>query len=128
MNKKEGIGKLNYLADKPNPRLPLCLIRVWRTGNMIRVNGGIYCIENILDNKKYIGHSKHAKRRIVDHKSLLRCNNHFNKHLQNAYNKYGETNFIYFIIEMVDSEEIRKKTKRNIFRCLKLQIENSDTI
>ena len=33
------------------------------------------------------------------HRSLLRNNKHFNQYLQNAWNKYGEKNFEFVVIE-----------------------------
>lgn len=54
---------------------------------------GIYKITNLNDGKVYIGKSEDLKRRIKTHKLLLKRNKHFNYHLQNAYNKYGENFF-----------------------------------
>jgi len=60
---------------------------------------GIYCIKNIVDGKKYIGYSKDIFSRWKDHKYDLRKNSHKNKYLQNAWNKYGENNFEFYIIQ-----------------------------
>lgn len=60
---------------------------------------GIYCIENLITHKKYIGQSKNIYRRWRDHKYYLRSNTHQNPHLQRAWNKYGEENFNFCIIE-----------------------------
>lgn len=54
---------------------------------------GIYQILNLINNKCYIGQSVDIKNRIYTHIGSLRSNSHFNKHLQNAFNKYGEENF-----------------------------------
>ena len=40
------------------------------------------------------------------HKSDLNCIRHSNKHLQNSWNKYGQDNFKYEIIEKCNLEEI----------------------
>ena len=60
---------------------------------------GIYCIENLINHKKYIGQSTNIKKRVNKHKSCLRNNQHNNQHLQYAWNLYGEDNFIFYIIE-----------------------------
>lgn len=62
---------------------------------------GIYIITNILDNKKYVGSSKNIKKRWDGHKNSLRRNSHRNRHLQSAWNKYGEKNFVFSIIEQM---------------------------
>lgn len=60
---------------------------------------GIYSITNILSGKKYIGYSINIKRRWKCHKVDLRSNNHGNEHLQKSWNKYGEENFKFEILE-----------------------------
>jgi group I intron endonuclease len=70
----------------------------------------IYCIENKLNNKKYIGETvRHFKERWRYHKYLLSKNNHTNPHLQNAWNKYGEDNFIFYTIEECNNNESNQK-------------------
>ena len=54
---------------------------------------GIYCIENIIDNKKYIGLSVDVYGRKGKHFSLLKNNKHINDHLQSSYNLYGKDSF-----------------------------------
>ena len=44
---------------------------------------GIYCIENINTNKKYIGQSVNINDRWSKHKNELRQNSHDNDYLQN---------------------------------------------
>jgi hypothetical protein len=59
---------------------------------------GIYCLE--INGYKYIGHSRQLNKRLGDHKSKLRNNNHKNKKLQNYYNKYPEVKIS--IIQILD--------------------------
>jgi group I intron endonuclease len=61
---------------------------------------GVYVIKNLINNKIYIGSSvMRVMKRIEHHISMLRANKHKNVHLQNAFNKYGETSFCASIIE-----------------------------
>jgi hypothetical protein len=61
---------------------------------------GIYMIINKIDNKKYIGSTISAtEHRWSQHKSLLINNAHYNKHLQNSWNKYGSAHFDFIVIE-----------------------------
>lgn len=65
---------------------------------------GIYCIENIANNKMYIGLSTNIYSRWRKHKRMLNKNEHPNEHLQLSWNTYGEDNFKFNIIETCDKE------------------------
>lgn len=60
---------------------------------------GVYEIRNALNNKRYIGSSINIYRRWRDHKRMLNLSVHPNKHLQAAWNKYGEKHFVFKILE-----------------------------
>lgn len=62
---------------------------------------GIYKITNLVNNHIYIGSTVNLYRRKNEHLKELRHNKHYNKHLQNAFNKYGEDNFQFTILEFV---------------------------
>ena len=66
---------------------------------------GVYKITNTVNNKIYIGSSIDVKGRIKGHKRDLRKNRHINKHLQRSWNKYGEGNFIFEIIELCSTND-----------------------
>ena len=59
----------------------------------------IYCIKSKIDNKTYIGSSKNLKPRIQAHLRELRNKIHHSRYLQNAWNKYGESNFNLSILD-----------------------------
>lgn len=61
---------------------------------------GIYKIENLCNNKKYIGQSTNVWKRLSVHRSSLRGGYHENEHLQRAFFKYGEENFSFDVIKI----------------------------
>jgi group I intron endonuclease len=67
---------------------------------------GIYCIENLIDGKKYIGQTNDMARRKQEHLSHLKCGTHNNQHLQSAWNIYGKDNFVLYVIEECSLEVI----------------------
>ena len=72
---------------------------------------GIYIIKNIINNKTYIGQSKNVNKRFIHHKSMLRSNNHANPYLQKSWNKHGENNFVFEILEYCEVHELTLKEK-----------------
>ena len=66
---------------------------------------GIYCVRNILDNKRYVGSAVNLRIRKTAHFSKLKNNKHSNPHLQNAYNKYGYEYFIFEILEYCENKK-----------------------
>lgn len=61
-----------------------------------------HCIYRIVcfpTGKSYIGRTSNLKRRMQKHFSCLRNNDHVNKRLQNAWNKYKESAFYFEILE-----------------------------
>ena len=65
------------------------------------MNIGVYRIVNRTNNKIYVGSTSTLgfKKRWWGHRTRLRANTHWNQHLQNAWNKYGESQFQFEIIE-----------------------------
>ena len=70
---------------------------------------GIYCIENTKNHKKYIGQSIDIYQRWYAHKSKLNMNKHHSHHLQQAWNKYGDNCFIFYIIESCDESLLNER-------------------
>lgn len=67
---------------------------------------GIYSIRNLVNNKRYIGQSVNIKARWNQHKNALNHGNHDNDYLQKSWNKHGEENFVFEIIEECKRQEL----------------------
>lgn len=67
---------------------------------------GIYKITNIKTNTIYIGSSIDLNRRKSEHFSKLRRAVHNNVYMQNSFNKYGEHNFIFEILEYTTEDRL----------------------
>jgi group I intron endonuclease len=76
---------------------------------MVEKTCGIYCFENIIDNKKYIGYSNNICRRKKEHIYCLNKGTHNNRHFQFAWNKYGEENFIFYVLEECELELLKER-------------------
>lgn len=60
----------------------------------------IYAIQCKTTKRMYIGRTQVAvEERVKAHLTLLRSNKHTSKLFQEEYNKYGEDDFIYYILE-----------------------------
>lgn len=64
----------------------------------------IYQIKNKVNNKIYIGSTTNLERRWENHVYQLKNNTHHSIKLQKAWNKYGEDNFEFSIIEEFNSD------------------------
>lgn len=60
---------------------------------------GIYKIINVVNNKFYVGSAVDFTKRKRRHWWALRSQKHANKHLQSAWNKYGEQAFVFVVVE-----------------------------
>lgn len=70
------------------------------------MKSGIYKIINKINKKVYVGSTKNFGYRFTKHKTMLRKNNHSNKHLQSAWNKYKECNFRFIKLEETSEEKL----------------------
>jgi group I intron endonuclease len=75
----------------------------------IQSSSGIYKITNIVNNKLYIGCASNIRTRKNGHLYDLRNNYHKNSYLQKAWNKYGEVNFKFEILELCNIEVLHEK-------------------
>lgn len=61
----------------------------------------IYKIVNTINGKFYVGSTTNTRERFRTHRKRLRSNRHHCKHLQAAWNKYGEPMFVFMVIEKI---------------------------
>lgn len=67
---------------------------------------GIYEIRCAVSGKSYVGSSKRIYRRWADHRRDLRKGSHTSPRLQRAWNKHGEENFAFLILEECGRDEL----------------------
>lgn len=67
---------------------------------------GIYQIVNNTSEKRYVGYASSIRARINGHKYQLRNNIHPNNYLQKAYNKYGENNFSFKVLQLCSKDDL----------------------
>lgn len=68
---------------------------------------GIYAIQK--GDRSYIGSSVDITLRWRKHRSDLRGGRHHNRHLQNAWNLYGENSFEFVVLEECDADVLIKR-------------------
>jgi group I intron endonuclease len=80
--------------------------------------GHIYGIKNTVNGFWYIGQTRNIADRKYRHFLHLKQNRHYNKHLQNAYNKYGKQWFEFHILEEtnIDMLDMREKSWINYYK------------
>ena len=80
------------------------------------MDGGIYKITNVTNNKFYIGSTINLRKRIKRHFYELLNQMHHSKHLQNAWNCYRKESFVYEPLEIIKKEQRKKVSeyKKNL--------------
>ena len=68
---------------------------------------GIYCIENKINGKKYIGKATDLLSRERQHFSKLSVGNHPCMEMQQDYNTYGASAFVFCILEECNEEKLK---------------------
>lgn len=76
---------------------------------MEELKSGIYKITCLENGRVYIGQAKNILSRWTEHRSKLNGNYHINKHMQSAWNKYGESNFIFEVLELCENDKLNEK-------------------
>jgi group I intron endonuclease len=67
------------------------------------MKGAVYQIRNLINDKIYVGSSGDVEKRKREHFNSLKKNKHYSLFLQRSWNKYGERNFVFEILEEVKS-------------------------
>lgn len=76
---------------------------------------GIYIIANNVNGKVYVGKTvRNIKARWSEHKATLTSGKHHNTHLQNAWNKYGESAFEFQVLEYCAIDQLDAREKHHI--------------
>lgn len=88
---------------------------------------GIYVITNQVTNNRYVGQSNDCERRFYDHLYELDSGDHWNRHLQNSYNKYGRNAFIFSILEECSIDQLtgREQFWADHFRSQGIELYNT---
>jgi group I intron endonuclease len=109
---EEGLKK--YLESKI-PKAVIPYIHDYKKYIPTGEDKGIYKITNLKNGKFYYGSSNNIMKRWWEHKKQLKLNNHVNVHLQAAWNKYGEENFIFEVEKIMNNnteEQILKEEQK----------------
>ena len=81
-----------------------------------QVVSGIYRIYCTKSGKSYIGQSINVSGRVLGHFRKLRLGTHQNKHLQNAFNLYGESSFGVEVLEYCNESSLTRREQHWIDR------------
>lgn len=90
---------VNVLLCVRNAELPEAI-------NVGMNTSGIYSIVNLVNGKIYVGSAVNLNKRWKNHKVELRLDRHCNIYLQSAWNKYGEENFSFIVLEYCEREKL----------------------
>lgn len=79
-------------------------------------NSGVYIMTNLINGHCYVGSTISFTQRWGDHKSELRHNRHHNPHIQRVWNKYGEQNCVFEILETINQNDLSLKEWDKVLR------------
>lgn len=67
---------------------------------------GVYCFRNTINSKMYVGSAVDMRRRVRRHIRELENETHPSPHLQNAWSKYGSSNFEVSVLEICHGSDL----------------------
>lgn len=70
------------------------------------MRSGVYFILHLSSGRHYVGSACNLDRRWARHKSDFRAQRHHNLKLQNSWNKYGEGDFEFFVLELSERKAL----------------------
>lgn len=73
---------------------------------------GVYYILHVRSSKVYVGSGLNIRGRWKGHRSALKNNKHANKYLQHAWNKYGEAEFEWGVLEVEQNPNLLLKKEQ----------------
>lgn len=92
-----------FLAD---PRRQLHRRACFISKDLPTMTCGIYSITNTKSNKRYVGSASDIEKRWNRHRVDLRSGKHHSRHLQAAWNKYGESSFRFDVVTACEPGEL----------------------
>lgn len=78
--------------------------------------GGVYCIENLINGKKYVGHTNNFYQRAQNHFFSLQGGYHQNQDLQKDFNQYGIEKFLFYPLKTCSGKTMFLKENEYIKR------------
>jgi group I intron endonuclease len=84
------------------------------------MKSGIYQIVNLKSTKRYVGSSNNIRVRWQQHRNDLSKKKHSNRHLQYAWDKYGEDSFSFEVMDRCPVEKLSEVEQTYIDEALKL--------
>ncbi len=86
---------------------------------------GVYAIVHEPTNRSYIGSAINIKRRFKEHKILLRKGLHHSPYLQNVWNKYGESQFVFKVLKHLESLHEARSLEQAMLDCFYPKVLNA---
>jgi len=92
-----------------------------------KMRSGIYQIENQINGKRYIGSAVNLRTRWQNHLSALHRGGHRNRHLQRAFDKYGESVFLFTVLKYIEDFQMLIEREQYYFDTSKPEYNMSPT-